>query len=354
MKISEIINITSTNYKTYPEVYIPREIIKISKDFPPLPEEPKEPKFPEDPKPPEKDNSSPGVLLIICAIFIITIIILISNGIVGGGEMITYLVILIILVVFCSIFYFGSRESNIDKENKYRKDLQNYHNKVKKYEEDKIEYKKLMVLFEKDKKDIQSKKNIYKFRQERLKEFLFEYSPLDISKIYEENYIKKGVSETFFISFLNILKNFKIYTDCKIYIPNSNNKGYFPDFILVNNSKKIVINLEIDEPYNAETGEPIHYFENHKSIDEKRNDFFTDNKWIVIRFAEQQIFQHPELCVKLIKVVIKDINSINFKKIKAPKQFIIKKWTKIEAHNLAYKKFRHSYIPKEYRLKIQI
>ena len=74
----------------------------------------------------------------------------------------------------------------------------------------------------------------------------------------------------------------------------------------------------------------------------------------MIRFAEQQIFQFPELCIQMINDVRSAALSLNLQEIYAPKKFEVKKWTKEDAHSLAYKRFRHSYIPQVYHPRIHV
>lgn len=75
--------------------------------------------------------------------------------------------------------------------------------------------------------------------------------------------------------------------------------AYVPDCCYIDEEKGIYIDIEIDEPYVAETLEPIHY----KGKDEARNAFFTKHGWLVIRFSEEQIIKFPQGCCNQIEAL---------------------------------------------------
>lgn len=75
---------------------------------------------------------------------------------------------------------------------------------------------------------------------------------------------------------------------------------YAPDFVWADEENGLFIDIEIDEPYTALEGEPIHF----RGADDARNDFFIRNGWLVVRFAEEQIVQYPEACCTQIEQVI--------------------------------------------------
>src|SRR5690606_25978332 len=99
--------------------------------------------------------------------------------------------------------------------------------------------------------------------------------------IDQKRYIK-GATEDFFLTFLsnNISEN--IFTDLTLdYSSVQKRFSYKPDFIIEVKELNLFIDIEIDEPYVGSNGSPIHF---KKSNDNLRNNFFIDNKWIVIRF----------------------------------------------------------------------
>jgi len=75
-----------------------------------------------------------------------------------------------------------------------------------------------------------------------------------------------------------------------------------PDFIFEDKINSVHIVIEIDEPYIALIGTPIHYFENYEdSVKEK---IYKDCGWTLIRFSESQVFKYPKECCKFIAQVI--------------------------------------------------
>ena len=76
---------------------------------------------------------------------------------------------------------------------------------------------------------------------------------------------------------------------------------YSADFLIVHTSG-LSIDIEIDEPYVGNTKAPHHCIDQGK--DNIRNQFFTNNNWVVIRFSEKQVVKHPYRCCKVIAQVI--------------------------------------------------
>jgi len=341
--------------KTYPEVYLPKEIIAISDDLPILPKVPEKPQPLKRPIQPEKSTTSYGCIFTMLVAGIVLSIINFSYGFVDGFELIIVFIALILLSIFLVCISIWDKDGYNDKMRQYQIEIQNFSQKEKEQKQIFVKYEEQMRLFEKKKRLILSEYNVLAHRQEKLKHFMSQIflTPIEVQ---DGETIKKGVSESFFLNFLNMLDDFDVYTEHKVPISYSNDKYYYPDFVLKHKKTGLFIDLEIDEPYSGETGTPIHYLEENyfESIDTNRNDFFTRNQWIVIRLAEQQVFQFPKLCIQLIKDVIIVVQSLNLQNIHAPKQFEVKKWTKEEAYSFAYKRFRYSYIPQIYHQKIQI
>ncbi|NJN12745.1 MAG: hypothetical protein HC815_34260 [Richelia sp. RM1_1_1] len=76
---------------------------------------------------------------------------------------------------------------------------------------------------------------------------------------------------------------------------------YSADFLIVHASG-LSIDIEIDEPYVGNTKAPHHCIDQGK--DKIRNQFFTNNNWVVIRFSEKQVVKYPYRCCKVIAQVI--------------------------------------------------
>lgn len=117
---------------------------------------------------------------------------------------------------------------------------------------------------------------------------------------------------------------------------------YSPDFAYIDPTHNLFIDIEIDEPYTGDPPKAIHYI----GKDDKRNQFFSERGWIVIRFAEQQVVEQPDSCCKVIAELIADLlnepaHLLTFTGV--AKISPIKQWTKAEASEMAKNRFREQY-----------
>jgi hypothetical protein len=108
-------------------------------------------------------------------------------------------------------------------------------------------------------------------------------------KAYNEN---KGRSEAFFHRYLQKFFPKQVYTDLALPVGNS---YYYPDFAIISKEHNLYVDIEIDEPYNFR-GYPTHT----KGADDRRNAYFVQCGWAVIRFTEEQIARQPLQCCKFI------------------------------------------------------
>lgn len=365
--------------ETYPIIKIPIQLNEIQNLEPPLIEIPSAPKQPErKPKPakPNQDNapkqptyegsgSGTGWLFLGMGILFIIISANMRNPPVPaviGGFGFTALGIFIIASVVSSnnrkkeefnkkLREFPSTQMKFEENYKrvlntynhqLQKDEDEYKEKIHQYNEVQIPlYLKQLEAYEKQASLIRSKDNVLNFRKIKLKEFLSKIKKPGIHPASTE--IRKGVSEASFHTLL--LKEFKsskgsIHQDYTIKFLNSA-KSYLPDFTYYDSSTGICIDVEIDEPYIGSNGEPIHYVE---SNDDQRDSYFIDNGWIVIRFAEEQIVKYPDSCCQIIKNVINNISELGDSDHEINLLIPIKRWTKEEAHKMAFKRIRNSYL----------
>jgi very-short-patch-repair endonuclease len=182
-----------------------------------------------------------------------------------------------------------------------------------------------------------------------------------------DNYIKRELLLNKFDAFDDVLFNltdykkglshnyFKTYLINKFGNGNNNSKGivenvaykkydiinnpYITDFGYINSILKLVIVIEIDEPYSIKEKKPIHI------DDSKRNDFFLKMNWIIIRFAEEQVVNNTNECCDLISRVISIFENLNeFNPTLSHKIPIIKKWNQITVKNLIDSRHRESYL----------
>lgn len=247
--------------------------------------------------------------------------------------------------------------------------------KLIKYENDKTEFKNQRNLYERNliKYETELRKEIIEFHKNTLKEVKRKYDSFfekNLELKFVDDDLKTGVGERIFRKELiyefgdNVLVNKKIskivsreplYLDENSVIPQEDEEYEIgnPDFLLILNHSnlRIVVNIEIDEPYIAESGEIIHYindedYENKDSYVNYRRDLrLNENGIIVLRYSEEQVVKYPKNVVNDIKSFISDI--LNFKYPYYPFESEIsksKRWTKNEAIDLSNNNFRNSYL----------
>lgn len=163
-----------------------------------------------------------------------------------------------------------------------------------KYQKQLIEYKEKQRIVNSETIQTQHKIKILKVKAKEYKSEI-----LRQSKILLDQDVKKGISELFFHDYLIKYSNFTIYKSLKFGF-------YFPDIIIIDPINSFVIDIEIDEPYAYESNEPIHY----DDVDVNRDIYFTQNNFIVIRFAEEQIINAPDYCLKIINKTIDSIQTL--------------------------------------------
>jgi very-short-patch-repair endonuclease len=162
------------------------------------------------------------------------------------------------------------------------------------------------------------------------------YKDLRAKSSYKRNLDnrKRGKSELMFLDKLHTVFGNQIKVDV-----STDEYNYFPDFVFHCQVTNMHIDIEIDEPYALADKEPIHYID---SDDERRNHFFLEENWCVIRFSEKQIVEQSDNCIKLINQFVTGIRnknlSLNHNVIEEPK------WTYEEARVMSYNKIREKYL----------
>lgn len=163
--------------------------------------------------------------------------------------------------------------------------------------------------------------------------------------------IVSGVSEPKLFEALKKLK--KIETEIEV-IQNvslpikKRNYGYKPDIAVLWKSKGIAIDVEIDEPYDIKSREPIHCTEDEK--DYIRNAYFLENGWFVIRIAEEQVIKNVDgiygYVSNIISAFAKDERFARDCSIDP-----VMRWSKEKAKKMAVDGYREKYL--ELPLEIQ-
>jgi very-short-patch-repair endonuclease len=298
-----------------PEILISDNYKSYKVEIPELPDVPKEKEI-------ELKNNEIGGVFILFVIF--------SFFLILNHEEFNSLGMGIILLII-SIVYKILKSEIINKDNQTK-----ILKAKKEFEQKKLEYKNAII-----KRDSAIAKQ--KFIKENQAEYIggkhkvaiinLLQKEKEITLFKNEDSVKKGVTEKQFLDLLIKSKRFnkRILTDYCF-------GGYFPDFIYYDDIRHIYICIEIDEPYDLQSGKPIHCLDD----DIERNDFFVDNLWSVIRFAEYQIVKEPENCIHIIEQVIQ---CLEFGMTSYINNLIeVKRWNEEEARELEANNYREKYL----------
>ena len=103
-----------------------------------------------------------------------------------------------------------------------------------------------------------------------------------------------------------VLTNYTIAQD-------EENTCFVPNYIVSVSDRRLYIDVEIDVPYDIESGEPQSFKgtpanPGDESFSKQEHDnFFEKEGWVVVRFAEEQIINQPISCCKFIAQTIYEI-----------------------------------------------
>ncbi|MBE9128031.1 MULTISPECIES: hypothetical protein [unclassified Coleofasciculus] len=174
-------------------------------------------------------------------------------------------------------------------------------------------------------------------RQQILKQLLHG----KVIKAVEKSSAQQGVSEKDFFEVLH--RFFPAVTFGDAFPIPGTDYSYSTDFSLIHETG-VSIDIEVDEPYEGRSLQPHHCVDDGK--DQRRNQFFLERNWIVVRFAEIQVVKYPYECAavvgQVLAIVTGDENYLLPSRKPVPP---VKLWTKAEARKMARQKFRQSYLP---------
>jgi len=343
-----------TSQTIYPEVYFSNEVISYNKNWREIVLEKLSPPEIETnifkPKKPDKPNFELAIFIGIPIIFGIFIYAFIQN------------VEIMIFLFFGWLFLYLA--NFVYMKFKYPGLLEKFELESKEYESKLLSLEQEVVNRENEIQKIKEKLYTINLKWSESQRLEHLANLLSTSKKARLNYNnpKIGASETIF---LNVLKEYfkeQIYTNKAIEIFSykkkdywddvsyedyydlsmKNDNDYCPDFIFEHDKTDLIIDIEIDEPYTL--GQPIHYLDSIH--DNKRNGYFLENGWVVIRFSEMQIKLEPKSCCKEIAEVIFDLTGdysyLNLLKDE-PRLFRHSKWTKTEAETYIKRKIRKNH-----------
>ena len=265
------------------------------------------------------------------------------------------------LISFCVIWCIGYCLLHLKQKLNHSKKSSRYKDLIVKYNIDRKIYEKQLDDYERQKSAFQKDTKYCELRrQKRLVINKRIFSKSRRANVHFDNPIL-GRSEK---DFLQHLKNqfgsmvttdrvIEIFNDHDDFFPDSNEQysntkiksAYSPDFIVHHEHSGLWIDVEIDEPYTYDD-EPIHYLDCENDL--RRNKYFTDRGWIVIRFTERQVSLYPQSCCKEIAFLLcfytgdcgylKGLEAV-------PHLTREPKWSSSTARHMATQNYRSNYRP---------
>jgi hypothetical protein len=163
---------------------------------------------------------------------------------------------------------------------------------------------------------------------------------------------QKGVSEGYFERYLSKYFGDILHPSYEFKIDE--NYRYSSDFTLIlDNGISLIV--EIDEPYNGKDNNPHHCIDVDK--DDRRDEFFVNGNWIVIRLSEYQVCAYPIECCYLIARTIdsilfhrgyaNDLNSNLSRQFKGVRDLPVdRRWNTRQATQMAQQDYRLGYLKK--------
>ncbi len=231
----------------------------------------------------------------------------------------------------------------IDEQNFYTKRHSSWRNQVKTYDQKITLYKErerahdLLI-----KQTCLTPEKIQIYRVEQVRDLLRG----TISHNGSNSSAQRGQMEAKFYKDLVRYFPSRIHTGLTLTIPNFPHP-YTADFAYIDKNWHLYIDIEIDEPYVYYTKEPSHYIESWR--DNRRNQFFLNRRWLVIRFAEEQVAKWPSRCCQVVASTIKQITGeeVAVELTSEPPLPPVECWTQEEAEEMAANNFRNTYLTQE-------
>ena len=321
--------------KKYPEViysWQAREIVNGKPELPKEPIAPVKPRYPDEP-----DTINPFLIIALIAAVVICIIAYSSYDKNSGEGVMVFDIVL--CWVFCIALFVAAKrkEKNSMLRKQYELKVQEFKNAIKEYDEDCEEYVKIKRSYNDVVDEMSSDKYIMKWRQEQVGKWLRNRIKPEFKGL-NGDIVKKGRLDDYFANEL-MLAGYEVVKNVKIPVGNT---FYYPDVLV--KMENLYIDIEIDEPYSKDNGEPIHYMDdNGDSIDFNRDSYFSELGFEVIRFAEESVALHLKACMEYIDEVV---NAIQAGKVVSfyNADIEVKRWNMEEAKEMSKKSYRDSYL----------
>jgi hypothetical protein len=308
----------------YPIILIPSQIQRVKSELPPKPvfSEP----LPQQPgAEPKKVNNT--VIAVEAAAVTIPSIAIASQGATAPG-------LLLFLAGAGAIAAQAWRQITTypKRKQKHRRNIAVYHNEME-------EYGRKKSLHEREAKASQSPERVVEFQYKLLLDILRR----TVSYDGNGSNARQGSSEAMFGEYLRQYFPGMVHARLTLEIPNFDHP-YTPDFAYIDERLNLHIDIEIDEPYVYHSRKPTHYL--YADKDRRRNSFFKDRGWIIIRFSEKQVVCYPHSCCKTIAQQIAEITGDNLilrRFTNIPELQQQRQWTETEAIKMAEIGIRDKY-----------
>lgn len=152
----------------------------------------------------------------------------------------------------------------------------------------------------------------------------------------------RGVSENGFFEFLQRHFPGRVLRDHRVEFTGAK-RDYEPDLILHFEEFGLRIDVEIDEPYSGRTRKPMHWL---GSYDDDRDLYFSNNGWVVVRFAERQVVCQPLACIDYLIRLVNGLlhRSVVPRLVGVDSLVPVARWSWEEAARMAANKERESYL----------
>lgn len=156
----------------------------------------------------------------------------------------------------------------------------------------------------------------------------------------------RGVSEHGFYTRLEEYFNGRLLRDHRVEFRGAQH-DYEPDIILHLSDRVLRIDIEIDEPYSGVSRKPMHWL---GSYDDDRDVYFSNNGWITVRFAEEQVVKQSASCAAFLAEVIDSLLGTQMRAAVGPQEALtpIARWSYSEAKQMAELKYREGYLGIEF------
>ena len=306
----------------YPIVLIPSQIQRVKSELPPKPvfSEP----LPQQPGEEPKKVNNTVIAVEVAAVTIPSV------AIASQGATVPALLLFLAGAGAIAAQAWRQIQTYPKRKQKHRREVAVYRKKLEENDRKKSEYEREVMAS-------QRPERVVKFQYKLLLDILRRTMPHDGNG----SNAPEGRSEAIFGGYLRQYFPGKIHTKLTLKIPNFDHP-YTPDFAYIDERLNLHIDIEIDEPYVYRTGKPTHYI----GKDNRRNSFFNDRGWIVIRFSEEQVARYPHSCCKTIARQIAELTrdtSILNRFADIPDLQPQRQWTEAEAIEMSERRIRDRY-----------